>query len=228
MPLQEPKLTGLKKRQQIDKASRSMFLWVAAAAVAVSVCAVTSQFFIQKMLYNNKVIGVKVKADDTLKRNLTNANQLKQNVDALVGNQDLASVKTNPDDPNTKSVLDALPSVLDTTALATSLQQAILSHSGVSIENITVTPTAGASVSAPTAITAAPDAQPIEQPFSVTVTGSYDKIRSMILDLERTIRPIKLQGINLNGDDAAMRATINAVTYYQPAKTTNIKQEVVK
>ena len=223
MPLQEQKLTGLKKRQQIESANRTMFIWVAIAAVAISVCVVTSQFFFQKFLYNNRVISAKVKAADTLKQNIANAKQLKQNVDALVGNQDLASVKLNQGDPNTKSVLDALPSVQDPTALATSLQQAILSRSSVVIENISVAQTTETDPSAATA-----DSQPLEQPFSVTVTGSYDKIRTMIADLERTIRPIKILSMNMSGEDADMRVSIDAVTYYQPTKTTNIKQEVVK
>lgn len=224
MPLQEQKLTGLKKRQQIASASRTMFIWVAIASVAVSVCVVTSQYFFQKLIYNNRVISAKIKADDTLKQNITNAQQLKTNIDALVGNQDLASVKTSQADPNTKSVLDALPSVSDPTALATSLQQAILSHSSVVIENITVNQATSSTV-ATTSVTAT---GPVEQPFSVTVSGSYDKINTMIQDMERTIRPMKILAINLSGDDASMRATVDGVTYYQPTKTTSIKQEVVQ
>ncbi|MGD8374049.1 MAG: hypothetical protein PVI21_04285 [Candidatus Woesebacteria bacterium] len=221
--MQEQKLTGVKKRQQIESASRTMFIWVAAASVAVSVAIVVSQFFIQKLVYNNKVISAKSLAADTLKKNIQNAEILKQGVDALVGNQDLASVKTNPDDSNTKIVLDALPSVNDPTALATSLQQAILSKSGVTIENITVP-----SVIADDATATETASVPVEQIFSVTVSGSYDKINDMILDLERTIRPMKITEINLNGNDASMRAVVSGVTYYQPAKTTSIKEETVE
>ena len=223
MPLQEQKLTGLKKRQQIQSASRTMFLWVAIAAVAVSVCAVSAQFFFQKFTYNNRVIGAKIKAADTLKKNIENAAQLKTEIDALVGNQDLASVKVNQDDTNNKVILDALPSVADSTALATSLQQAILSRSSVTIENITV-PSLQTTEGAEASDTAAP----VEQPFSISVSGSYDKIRAMLLDLERTIRPMKLNTINLSGGDAAMRVDVEGVTYFQPAKTTNIKTEAVQ
>jgi Tfp pilus assembly protein PilO len=223
MPLQEQKLTGLKKRQQIQSASRTMFLWVAAASVAVSVTVVAAQFFIQRLAYNNKVIAAKTLAADTLKSNIQNAQALKQEVDALVGSQTLSSVKTNPEDPNTKSVLDALPSVNDPTALATSLQQAILGKSGVSIASITV-PMADDDVQQP----GTTSAQPIEQPFNVTIGGSYEQIRNAVLDLERTIRPIKILNIHLNGDDSSMHATIDGVTYYQPAKTPNINQEVVR
>ena len=227
MPLQEQKLTGLKKRQQIENASRTMFVWVAIASVAISFCIVSAQFLYQKWSYNNRVIGAKSLAADTLQKNIKNAKLLQDQVNALVGNQDLASVKTNPSDSNTKSVLDALPSKLDNAALATSLQQAILSRSGVSIENITV-PTELAQTTTTTTVSSSSDSKPIEQKFTITVSGPYDKIRTLVSDLERTIRPMKITSIDLNGSDTAMRATFDVVTYYQLSKTINIKEQVVK
>lgn len=221
MPLQEQKLTGLKKREQIKHANRTMFVWVAVASVAVSFFLVAAQFLYQQWSYNNRVLAAKSKAADTLNRNITNAKTLRENVNALVGNLDLATMKTSPEDTNTKVILDALPSKLDTTALATSLQ-AIVARSGVSIETIDV----------PGSLSQAGDSQadtsPVEQKFTITTIGTYDKIRSMVVDLERSIRPIKLTGIKLAGSDAAMRATIEGTTYYQPSKTISIKQQVVK
>jgi hypothetical protein len=229
---------GLKKRQQIENASRSMFIWVAIASVAVSICIVSAQFLFQKWTYNNHVLDAKYKAAEQLKKNITSAKQLQDAVNALVSNDDLASVKKNTDDSNTQSVLDALPSRFDSTALATSFQQAILSHSGVTIEGISVPsdqdPSAGTTGAAAIANSTGKTpvntsaATPQEMRFTLTVSGSYDKIRSMLLDLERTIRPMKLTAIDLSGDDANMTATIGGMTYYQPSKSANIKQEVVK
>jgi len=224
---------GLKKRQQIQNAGRSMFIWVAIASVAVSICIVTAQFLFQKWTFNNRVLDAKYKASSQLQKNIVNAKQLQDAVNALVSNDDLASVKTNQDDPNTKSVLDALPSTFDATALATSFQKAILSHSGVAIEGINVPSdqaqtTTGGSAPAGTTPTNTSASTPQEMKFDVTVSGSYDKIRGMLLDLERTIRPIKVMAITLEGDDAAMTATVSGVTYYQPSKSAQIKQEVVK
>ena len=224
---------GLKKRQQIENAGRSMFVWVAIASVAVSICIVTAQFLFQKWEYNNHVLGAKYKAADQLKKNITNAKQLQDAVNALVSNDDLASVKTNTDDPNTKSVLDALPSSFDATAWATSLQKAILIRSGVAIDGINVPSdqdqtTTGGNTGTNTTTTSMNDPTPQEMKFDVTVSGSYDKIRNMLLDLERTIRPIKITSVTLDGDDAAMTATVSGVTYYQPSKSATVKQEVVK
>jgi hypothetical protein len=222
-----PKLTGLKKRQQIELAGRYMFIWVAVAAVAVSFCIATGQYMFSKWSYNNKILSAKYTASDTLTKNINNATELKKEVDALVANQDLASVKTDPNDTATKSILDALPTTLDPAALATSLQQAILNRSGVTVENISVpSEVDGTGVGATTAT--GDSATPQEAKFTFVVSGSYTQIRTLVHDLERTIRPIKIQGVTLNGTDANLRATFDAVTYYQPAKNTDAKQEVVK
>jgi hypothetical protein len=41
----ELKATGLKKRQAISSANRTMFIWVAVASVAISILLVAAQFF---------------------------------------------------------------------------------------------------------------------------------------------------------------------------------------
>lgn len=213
------RLTGIKKRQQIELAGRNMFIWVVAAAIAVSFCLATGQYLFTKWEYNNKIIGAKYKASDTLSSNITAAVELKKQIDALVANNDLASVKTDPNDTTTKSVLDALPISGDSAALATSLQQAILSRSGVTIESINVPGESGNAVLT---------SQPQEVKFSFIVTGPYDKIKTMAHDLERTIRPIKVTAITMTGTDASLRANFEATTYFQPAKSVNATQEVVK
>lgn len=227
-----PRLTGLKKRQQIELAGRYMFIWVVAAAVAVSFCIATGQYLFTKWEYNNKILGAKYKAADTLGKNITAATELKKQVDALVANSDLASVKTNPDDSTTKSVLDALPISNDTAALATSLQQAILNRSGVTVESITVPPEVEIGTEAgdaeAAAATAPTGAQPQEVKFSFVVSGSFDKIKTLTSDLERTIRPIKVTAVIMNGNDANLRASFEAITYYQPAKSVNATEETVK
>lgn len=219
------KLTGLKKRQQIEVAGRTMFMWVAIAAVAVSFCLATGQYLFTKWDYNNKIIGKKNTAAQTLANNITNAGKLKEEVDNLTANQDLASIKTNPSDPNTKSVLDALPTTFDPAALATSLQQVVLSRSGASIESISVPPdvdTSGTDGSSEQL------SGPQEIKFGFTTTGTYDKIKSLMIDLNRTVRPMKLVNMTLNGSDNNLRATFDYVTYYQPAQSIKLGEEAVK
>lgn len=217
-----PRLTGLKKRQQIELAGRNMFAWVVIAAVAVSFCLAAGQYLFSKWQYNNKVLSAKYTASDTLAQNITNAKELKTNIDKLIADNDLASVKTDQADSNLKSILDALPTTSDSAALATSLQLAVLNRSGVTIESITVPP------ESEQVDPAAVPATPQEIKFSFIVSGSYDKIQQSILDIERTIRPMRVDSINLTGTDQNLRATVDATTYYQPSKSVNAAQELVK
>jgi len=228
-PSQGPKvtrLTGLKKRQQIEVAGRTMFVWVAVAAVAISFCLATGQYLFAKWDYNNKVLSKKYTASQTLANNITNAGKLKEEVDNLVANQDLASIKTNADDPNTKSVLDALPTTFDPAALATSLQQVVLSRSGVSVESISVPPEVEETEGSES--TEASTDGPQEIRFSFVVTGSYDKIRTLMVDLDRTVRPMKLVSMTLNGSDDNLRANFDFATFYQPPQSVSVQQEVVR
>lgn len=216
------KLTGVKKRQQIELAGRTMFLWVAIAAVAVSFCFATGQYLFSKWQFNNKIIDAKYKATTTLTNNLSNAEELRKNIDGLVASLELDSVKTNKDDPNTKSVLDALPTSFDPAALATSLQQVILGRSGVSVESIVVpTQTAGENIETT-------DPTPQEMKFSVVVSAPYDKVVNLVRDMERTIRPIKINSVSMNGSDQSLRVTIDATTYYQPSRSVELKKEALK
>lgn len=217
-----PRLTGLKKRQQIEIAGRVMFVWVAVAASALSFCAATGQYLFVRWQHNNSVMVAKQKAADTLASNIDNAKNLIKEVDGLVADSALGEVKTNPQDPNTKSVLDALPTTFDPAALATSLQQVILSKSGVAIDSISV----------PQELDVQSDdskkAVPQEMSFSFIISGSYENIKKALADIERTIRPINITSLNLAGSDNNLRAAVEATTYYQPPKSVEVGEESIK
>ena len=65
-------------------------------------------------------------------------------------------------------------------------------------------------------------------PFTISFSGPYDKVRLLPVDLERSIRPIKVTSIDLSGSAENARMTINAVTYYQPSKNLDVKFKEVK
>ncbi len=225
-PVNKP-LTGVRKRQQIASANRAMFIWVSVTAVVLSLSLVVGQLLYKQASFNAKVIKQKAIARNTLKSNINNANKLKDSVNALLANADLSSVKARPDDNNLKVVLDALPSENDTTALATSLQLAILNRSGVTIESLDVQPF-GASSQTPAANNAGGQIQPVEVPFNLVLNGSYSQVRAALYDMARSIRPISVKSINLQGSDSSLRATIDAITYYQPASQVGIYKKAVK
>src|SRR5690606_38811813 len=89
------------------------------------------------------------------------------------------------DGPNSKIILDALPSSYDFPALASSVEK-LLSSDGVPVSGITGTDeqlNQGGNVATPTPI-------PVAMPLSFTSSGvNYDVVTKLIDGLQRSIRP---------------------------------------
>ena len=221
-------LTGLRKRQQISQANKTMFIWVASAAVIVSFCLVLAQFLYKQAAFNLKIIDAKTEANSTLVQNVDNAKKLQEEMNGLLVNADLNSIKAKDTDSNFKVILDALPSINDPTTFATSLQRAILPRSGVLLEELEPPSSEGTAdgFTDETADSSAPtDVQ--EQLFVFTVNGNFDQIQNMLKDLERVIRPFSVKRMSFQGGDNALRVEIDGVTYYSPTKTINIGKKTI-
>lgn len=215
-------MTGLKKRQQIKKANNTMFLWVIAASVAVTICLVFGQFLFRQFMFNTRIYNEKAKTESILKQNKATFETIKGDVNKLLSNQSLAALKAAPEDTPLQVIVDALPTSDDRAALGTSLQQVVLSRSGVSIESMSVTD--GGLVSSDT-----PASDQVQEiPFSLVLIGTYDQVAQAVADMERSIRPIKIDSIQLDGSGARLRATIAAKTFYLPAKSVELKKEAIK
>lgn len=217
-------LTGLKKRQQIASANKMIFVWVIIASIAISFCGVTMQFLVRQAIFNQKIINAKLETQSTLSKNLDNVAKLKENVDGLQADTQLAKVKANPQDTNLKVVLDALPTTDDRTALGASLQQVILPKSGVNTSDITTVSPADLTAADPlTSSSEVPTAN-----FTFAATGDYTRMKTMLSDLERTIRPINVQKLSLQGVDGQVKATIVGVSYYLPQQTVQLGKKPIK
>ena len=218
--------TALRKRQQIEKANRSMFAWVAGASVIVAFAIVAAQFMIQQGFFNEKVINEKRTTDRILSENLESVDQLKEGVNALLANENLEAARAQGDDSNLQVVLDALPPTLDTLNLGTSLQSVLLAGNVQQIDSLTV----DASFDEDSAVQDASEVGvegPVEIPFRFTVSGNYNQIRDAFRSLERSIRPIRVISAGIEGNDNNLTATVQAVTYYQPAKTVELEEKTV-
>lgn len=233
-------LTGLKKRQQISQANKAIFVWVAVAAVAVSFCAVALQFLIREGIFNQKIISAKADTNQTLQQNLSVADQLKANVQALLANSDLQSVATANSKNNLQVVLDALPTDGDATSFATSLQKVVLSRSGADVAQLSTQSefTGGddsldsgdsgdmSSDLTDTGSLIQTDASTL--PFDAEVHGNYGEINDMLGDIARTIRPINVTHITVTGADDNLSVTLNGNTFYLPAKTVSLGSKEIK
>lgn len=236
---EENALTGIKKRQQITNTRKQVFTWVALAAALVVICLVVGWNLMQRINYQNKVNRDVGKTAQTMHDNVEAADKLIKNVNALKANAALSLPNLKADDSTVfQVVIDALPTEDDSVALSSSLQNKILSKSGVTIEQINVDTTesdsssgssssssssssslssSSSSGSSKSGVSKADDIQfPVAKPitFRVSLVGSFDSVKSALQDIESTIRPITITKLTIDGSDDKLNATIEAQTYY--------------
>lgn len=198
-------------RERILKANSTVFISVAIASVLVVFSAVSLRFLWERKSYNERVITAKTAARDSLQSNLDNLNNLKGQFTEL----DKSS------STNSKIILHALPPNYDYAALASSLES--LSQRA----NVSFSGSVGADNSA-NAVANSITSTPIEIPLSINVTGDYDKITSYIQLLETSIRPISIKSVSYSGTNSDLEASIQAVTYYQPARNLDVSRSKIQ
>ncbi len=214
------------KRLLISKANARIMAYTAGACFVVIFSLVASYILFGQLNYQNRVIGKKKVALAQLNQDIDNTEQLVTQYKAFVGNTQNV-LGGNPtgtgsqDGDNAKLVLDALPSKYDFPALATSIEKLITDQGGV-IQDMSGIDDEIAQTDSTSAAPA-----PVEIPFQVSVSGNYKTIQKVIDVFQRSIRPIKIQTLELTGGEANMTLKISAVTYYQPEKSLNIRTEVV-
>lgn len=220
----KPAITGVKKRQQIQQANKIVFIWVAIAAVAITVALVLAQFMMKQFFFNTKVIAAQVKTNDTLVKNIEVYEPLKTDVSKLVANQDLARLRVQDTDSALQVIIDAMPTEDEPIALIASLQQVVLAKSGALISDVSLQQAApGAETIDPTTLSGV---QPVI--FSVKASGSYDSIKKLMQDMQNSIRPISVTGLKVSGSNSNMSVEITASTFYAPPRTVEMTKETIK
>ncbi|HSW65914.1 MAG TPA: hypothetical protein VLI54_02145 [Bacillota bacterium] len=220
--------TAFTKRALIGKANSSMVAATTVAAFILVFTLVAGKSLISQMSYQNRVISAKKTALTQLKADLSARDSLQssynsfvaQNPNVLGGDPQGTGAK---DGDNATLIIDALPSSYDFPALTTSLEK-LIGDQQLKILAITGTDqeaTEGANLTSPT-----PKA--VAMPFQVNVSGSYQSVQNFNNVLLQSIRPFQILTMELSGDETSMNATFSAQTYYQPGKTLNITNEVVK
>lgn len=214
------------KHAQINKANATMVTIIAVASFLVVFSLVASKALTSQWAYQGRVIKEKQKAVDQLKTNVKAVDSLVASYSAFV-NQPENLIKGNSagkgdrDGNNARLVLDALPSKYDFPGLTSSIEKLLSGYTINSIEGSDDEVNQAQNKAAATP-------EPVQIPFSISVNSSYANSKLLVLTLERSIRPIQIQKIELNGADANLQTIIDGITYYQPEKSLNIKTKVVK
>lgn len=219
------------KRILIDKSNASMVIVVAVVAFITVFSLISSKTLLDQRSYKARVIKEQKKALAQLKANNKAASELEASYKAFIspteniigGTVDGTSDK---DGDNARIVLDALPSKYDFPALASSLEK-ILTDQNFKINDIS-----GIDDELKQVIPPAPGAAaviaPVEIPFLISVTGSFEAAQGLMDTFQKSIRPIKVSKISLEDKTGVLNIDVNAKTYYQPEKSIKITPTVVK
>lgn len=205
------------KHIQIDKANSLMLIATAITTVIVVFSLVAAQSLYKQMQYQNKVISLRNKANAQLSKNIDSVTELKTAYDAFENSPESV---TGTKDKNSKIVLDSLPSKYDFPALATSLEGII---TGSSTTIVSITGVDNELAAEQNSI----NPKPIEIPFDISAKATFATAQKLISDLERSIRPFKINALKVTGSDDSLIITITGMTHYQPEKRLEIEQKVI-
>ncbi|HTE22438.1 MAG TPA: hypothetical protein VK674_05360 [Candidatus Limnocylindria bacterium] len=238
------------KRIQIDKANSSIVIAVGVAAFAVAFSLVAAKSLIARQSYQNKVITAREQARDQLQANIDAVSDLKTKYTEFVSRQENiingnSSGGGERDGDNARIILDALPSKYDFPALASSLEK-ILVDRNYRIQTINgtdneATQNGSGDVAATSSSAAAAAASSgveqqtpsagaaVEMPFEIGAEGSYKGMVELLGVFKNSIRPLYVQTLTFTaGDGSNIQLNILGKTFYQPERTLNIAEEVVK
>jgi hypothetical protein len=240
------------KHLQIARANNVMFYMVALAAVVTVFSLVSAKALLSQSSYQHKVLKARKVAVDKLKNNITAAKSLKQQYDIFEGQNpniiggrggleiaaaiakgiNNGSVSVNgqstalgsQDGDNAKIVLDALPSVYDFPALISSVEK-IANLDQVPLESVTGSDESATQSASGQVVS---NAEPTQMSFSITSKTTYDVSRTLMTDLERSIRPVDVTNFSLDGSGDSLTVTVQANTYYQLPISLQIKQKEIQ
>jgi len=228
----KPTNTAFRKRTQISKANRTMFLWVAGASALVAFAVVGSIFLGQKLIFNEKVLIEKNKTVSTLNANNAAVSELETNVRVLDTNESLLKARAKDTDQAVQVILDALPADANSLALGASLQNKLLAGiPGLTIESLQVDPVVGIeSLTADETVVSGTEAADTANQitFRFSVSGNQDALRQALTNLERSIRTVDILSLQIENQGSGQLMTVIARAYYEPTKNVVLYDKVVK
>jgi len=225
----KPTNTAFRKRSQISKANKTMFLWIAGASALVGFAVVASIFLGQKLLFNEKQLAVKNETISTLTANNAAIAELQTQVRVLDTNVSLTKARAKDTDKAIQTILDALPDDANSLALGASLQTKLLAGiPGLTIDSLQVDPVDGVETLSSGAVesgTAVANATQIT--FRFSVSGTQDALRQALTNLERSIRTIDITSLQIENQGSTQKMTVEARAFYEPTKHVVLHDKVV-
>ncbi len=218
----EKDATALRKRAQIAKANRIMFIWVAGASVIVSASIVMVIVMIQKGAHNQKAIAQLNDTVKVLKQNNSNVGELENSIRKLGSNQSLLGLRANESNNALQVILDALPADANPSALGASMQVKLF-PADLEVESMQVMPMGETISNEGTS-----DTPTNTIGFRFTVKGDAAQLKVLLERFERSIRTIQLKRVVIESVGNKQSLAVEGEAYYEPAKQLQLKKVEIK
>lgn len=217
------------KHEIIDKTNSRVLIAVGVATFIFIFSIFAVRALISQSLYHGRVIREKELALRLIDENKDTVEDLKQSYEAFEA-ESINILGGNPtgqgalDGSNTKLVLDALPGTYDYPALSSSFEK-ILRDGGYDIGAIGGSEDSSLAESSKKATK---NVKPIEIPYEFTVNSDTEGIKRLLDTLERSIRPMYVDSLEIQAGDTVLQAQVNLRTYFTQPKTFEVSTKVVK
>lgn len=211
---------SLRKRQQIENTSKTMFMWVAIASAIVAIAVVLSVSIVERLVFNQRILAKKAETAGNLKSNNAVVENLRASIRERNTNQALLDTKKLSQAEPLSVVLDALPSQPNIDALNASLKQKILNVPGVRIDSLDPGTAATESGS---------ESEKTELGFSFKVTATNaDRIVDVLRNIERSIRVFEPRQVVIEQQSGSISLSVTGVAYYAPEVKVELKEESIR
>jgi len=214
------------KRLKLQQTNSSITIITAAATVLTIFALISSRSLLSQASYQRKVINAKRQTVKQLKANLDAAKTLITQYRVFEGQDPnvLGGAKAGQgplDGNNSKIVLDALPSTYDFPALTSSIEKIF------STERISSPIISGTDNESVDNATTATKPTPVTMNFTISGETNYNGAKTLVGDLEKSIRPFDIVSLTLTGSESVMKVGLSVNTYYQPSKSLTLTDTVV-
>lgn len=206
-----------KSKAKLVKKDKSPTTLLTITAVLLAIGIVATLYFVRALRFHGEVF---VKKGDVIEQLESNENAIESLQQEFATNEQTG--------PRSDQVLAALPTSEDFPHTSSTLES-IIQRSGVDLESSSLSSQSGfgfgggGSESSGAYAEANPSVQ--QSTLSLEVTGSYDSVRRMVDNLEKSLRVFRVESIDLSGSDENMNATLQLTTFYQPAVDNTIDTE---
>lgn len=205
----------VRKQSLINQTKKTVFMWVIGASALTGAAIVVMILLVQTLIYNEKVLSEKSKANRQVEESIEQAKKLKGSIRTLNANEELRMVRASEGAQALQSVLDALPADANRLAMGASLQDKLLKDiPGVAVESVSLAD--AGEVEGVAEEESVIDTEAKSQPFNVSLSGSAEDLRIALERLERSIRAVDVVSLSAVTTDDRLTIQVSGTMSYLP------------